>query len=233
MKKTGIFFVVLYLLIFLNIIGCSNKKDVAISEKIEDVSDTYLETSMKNIVISNKVIADVFENKKKFFDTELQKYIYLSEYSSTNYMDYDTEGKYEYVDDNDSQGEKQKILRWCEIDMNSDGNKEVLLELSSSNILLLHSEEGVVYGYAFNFRGMNSIKTDGSFQGSDSAATTYIGKIKFVGKECFYEEICVIDELNDNDPIYRIDKQESTKEEVQSYLEKQEAKENIVWNYVE
>lgn len=80
--------------------------------------------------------------------------------------------------------------------MDSDGNKEVLLELNSSNILVLHNEGNVIYGYAFPYRGMNSIKEDGSFQGSGSAADTYIGKLKFVDGECFYDEICAIDELD-------------------------------------
>lgn len=231
--KRSICFTMLFCLIILSIIGCSNKNTISKFENESGSLKNAVETGRTKCEMTNKIIAEVFENKERLYDIESQKYIYLREYISTNYMNCDDNGKYEYYYDNKSQDENQKILRWCELDMDSDGEEELLVEYSSSNILVLHNEEGIVYGYAFPFRGMNSIKTDGSFKGSDSVATTYIGKIKFVGRECFYEEICVKDELNENQPIYRIEGQSSTKEEANSYIEEQVKKENILWNEIQ
>lgn len=221
--------ILLCLVCILNIVGCSNEKEVAKLEKITVSSNLATEICMGNCSINNKKIAKVLENKKKYFDIELQKYMYLRDYASVNYMVHNDDGKYEYVNDGMDWSEKLKIKRWSETDMDSDGNKEVLLELNSSNILVLHDENNVIYGYAFPYRGMNSIKKDGSFQESSSAADTYIGKLKFIDGECFYDEICVIDELHEKKPIYRLNKKDSNRKVVKSYLKEQEKKENILW----
>lgn len=231
-KKRNTCFVMLFCLIILAMTGCSNKNTISKSENKSESLENSIETGNTKNEISNKIVAKVFENKEALYDVESQKYIYLREYKSTNFMDYDDSGKYEYENTSKSQDENQKIVRWCELDMDSDGEKEILVEYSSSNILVLHDEEGIVYGYAFPFRGMNSIKTDGSFTGTDSAATTYIGKIKFIGKECFYEEMCVKDELNKDKSIYRIKGQLRTKKEVNEYIKEQEKKEDILWNNI-
>lgn len=143
-------------------------------------------------------------------------------------MEPNSEEEYKYVSNKIDWKDKLKIKRWCEVDMDSDGNKETLIELSSSNILLLHSRKNVVYGYAFPFRGMNSVKRDGSFQGSDSAGTRYVGKLKFTNNKCFYDEICIIDELDKNKPIYRINKKNSNRKAVKLYLNKQEKRKMFV-----
>jgi hypothetical protein len=136
-------------------------------------------------------------------------------------------GKYTYYEDSSS--EDLKIDYWCEVDMDSDGNKEVILQTDYGNVLVLHSNDDTVYCYAFSFRGMNSIKTDGSFAKSGSAANTYIGKLKFVDGECFYDEICAIDELDANKLIYRINKKDTSRKKVISFLKKQEKKEQVLW----
>jgi hypothetical protein len=69
---------------------------------------------------------------------------------------------------------------------------------------------------------MKSIKADGCFEKSGSAANTYIGKLRFVDEECFYDEICAIDELDAKKTIYRINKKDTSREKVISFLKKQE-----------
>lgn len=199
----------------------------------EDNTSSVTESDKTENTISDKSIAEVFENQKQFFDTESQKYMHLKNYSSSNYMITNNNNKYEYVSD-DAAGDKTlEVLQWCQLDMDSDGKEEVLLQMSNGNILVLRNEDNVVYGYAFPFRGMKNVKIDGSFEGSGSAANCYIGRLKFENKECFYEEICVVDELDKDNLMYRINKQDSNKEATVLYMEEQKKKEDAVWTVVE
>lgn len=179
--------------------------------------------------IDNKLIASVISCDEKFFDTEIQEFIYLKEYASNNYMYSNNEGKYEYGSYEIDWHDNQKINRWCELDMDSDGNNEVLLELDSSNILVLHNEDDIVYGYAFPYRGMKCIKTDGSFECTGSVANTYIRKLKFIDGDCYYDELCAWDEVDSENLIFRINKKDNDRKSVKKYLAEQEVKEDAVW----
>ena len=139
------------------------------------------------------------------------------------------DGKYEYCGSGDDSSYDLSVDNWCQVDMDSDGNKEVVLETKHEIVLVFHSEKDKVYCYAFRYRGMKSIKTDGSFAGSSSAANTYIGKIRFANGECYYDEMCADDELDDDNQVYRINKKNVSKEEVKAFLEKQEKKEDVLW----
>jgi len=237
MKKVFIITCTLLLLL----IGCDKKESITTESEqsttqgleqhdYEEESVSSVENNIDINVISNQQLKEVFENKKTFLDTETQNYLYLDDYSSTNYMYPNDEDIYEYIKDADDSSERIEILRWAEVDMDLDGNTELLLELSNSNILVLHAHNEVVYGYAFPYRGMNGVKKDGTFQGSGSAADIYIGNLQFIEEQCVYNEICVIDELDLESPVYRIDKQNSTKEDVQTYIKNQEQKEEVLWN---
>ena len=230
---------VLCLIFTLNIAGCTNEKaDIVsgtssfsddlgtkVNAETELVANgVAIETNAEKRIIENKNILKVLKNKKKYFNTEFKEYRYLKDYSSSNYMNNNGEGKYVYNEDSGSAD--FKIDYWCEVDMDSDGNKEVILQTDYGNVLILHSEDNIVYCYAFPFRGMKNIKTDGSFESSGSAANTYIGKLRFVDGECYYEEICADDELEKDNPIYRINKKHTSREEVKSFIKQQEKKED-------
>ncbi|CDB14005.1 putative uncharacterized protein [Eubacterium sp. CAG:192] len=66
---------------------------------------------------------------------------------------------------------KVNIQSWCQVDMEADGEQEVVLQTDSGNELVLTYKDGKVYSYAFPFRGMKNIKTDGTFE-------SYKGDIK-------------------------------------------------------
>ena len=130
----------------------------------------------------------------------------------------------------ESNVEKTKIKFWCQVDIDYDGEQEVVLQTSLGNELVLTYKDGKVYCYSFPFRGMKNIKKDGSFESSGSAADTYIGRLKFNNGECYYSELCACDNENEESPIYRVNNKKTTKEQVDSFLKKQEEKENVVWS---
>jgi hypothetical protein len=232
---------VLCLIVMLNMAGCAREKAYTVSEtsqvldelmtetdiETDSVSISESETNAEKHNIKDKNILKVLRNEKKYFNTEFQEYRYLKDYSSGNYMDWSDDGKYEYLENGINKD--FKIDCWCEVDMDSDGSKEIVLMTSMETVLVLHSENDIVYCYAFPFRGMNSIKTDGSYACSGSAANIYIGKLRFVDGACYYDEMCADDELDKDNPFYRINKKNVSREEVKSFLNKQEENENVLW----
>jgi len=84
-------------------------------------------------------------------------------------MTVNSKGKYEYQ--KESNAEKINIQSWCQVDMDADGEQEVVLQTDSGNELVLTYKDGKVYSYAFTFRGMKNIKKDGTFE-------SYKGDIK-------------------------------------------------------
>ena len=194
------------------------------AQKLE-INKVEFKGTEKNI---NKQILNVLKNKKKYYNTELKKECYIKDYNSDNYMTVNSKGKYEYQ--KESNAEKINIQSWCQVDIDSDGEKEVVLKTGTGNEIVLTYKAGKVYSYAFPFRGTKNIKTDGTFESTGSASDTYIGRLKFDNGECYYSEICAADSSNEKSPIYRINNKKTTKEKVDDFLKKQNQKENVVWN---
>ena len=72
------------------------------------------------------------------------------------------------------------------IDMDEDGIPELLLNFQTrldSAVYVLHYHEGVLYGNAFGYRAMKSLKKDGTFDWSNSAFDSGTGRLKFRGAE--------------------------------------------------
>lgn len=178
--------------------------------------------------IQDKNILKVLRNEKKYYNTEFQKELYLKDYSSGNTVNWRIEEE-KCTYSNDSWKEDFTIACWCEVDMDGDGNKEVILQSDRGTELVLHSAEDIVYAWAFRFRSMKNIKVDGTFESSGGAADTEIWKLQFRDGECYCEEICINDELEKGKEIYRINKKTSSKRKVKKYLAQQNQKEEVVW----
>ena len=244
MKKIWI---LLCFMTMLSIVGCSQKKEVETVKKEEtaknqgatSVAETQEQTveakktnTQTQAKINDRLIGKVFENQAAFYDTATQKEVYLKDYVSSGYLIPSDSDKNENVGNHVSQeSEKVEMNRWCVADMDSDGNSELLIELSNTDILVLHRESDTVYGWEFPFRGMEQIKEDGTFISSGGAVVNFIEKLKFDGKNCSFIELCCMDmdEQDDSKRIYRINGKASTEKEVEEYFEKQEAKKDVLW----
>ena len=74
---------------------------------------------------------------------------------------YYEDGQEPYVSDN-SELIGYNFDSYTLLDMDGDGNEECLLA-ASQIVLVLHSEQNVIYGYTFGFRGMDSVYKNGTF----------------------------------------------------------------------
>ncbi|MCL2041056.1 MAG: hypothetical protein FWG84_03330 [Bacteroidales bacterium] len=72
-------------------------------------------------------------------------------------------------------------VRFTIVDMDGDGIPEVAMEHDPGIVRVLRYENGTVYGYSFDFRAMSGIKKDGSFEWSNGAFNSGVGRQKFDG----------------------------------------------------
>lgn len=192
----------------------------------EKKSDANNSSNLSNNSIAVTAIKDVIQNKKEFILTENNKPVFIKNYDSINCIYRSDDGSYEYI--NDDEKIENSFNQFCVIDIDKDGNPEALLECGSSNILVLHYENDAVYGFAFPYRGMCSVKKDGSYRSSGGAVSVYIDKIKFSGSKCTFEELCCLDEYDTKNP-YRINQQKVSKKEAEEYRNNFDNLENAEW----
>ena len=88
-------------------------------------------------------------------------------------------------------------------DLDGDGSQEVYLYHAGGDVIILHEEDGTVYGYLDVFRGFNNLCTNGIFVASSGASDNYwCGNISFDKETMRHDYIHVYDEYNPNRTIY-------------------------------
>jgi hypothetical protein len=129
-----------------------------------------------------------------------------------------------------------EATRFTVLDMDGDNVPEVVLELTVDQdrefYEILHISDGAVYGYNIVYRGLESLKTDGTFLYSNGAADNGHGKLKFQANAYEMEILGYMASSQTNGSItvsYFIDDQPVTEEAYQSFSKEQDEKEDVVW----
>jgi hypothetical protein len=161
----------------------------------------------------------VIQNEGNFFSTVDNKKILLNDYLK------------EYLPN-----EQLELTHFTVIDMDDDNIPEVVLELSVDSYPefyeILHYSDEQVYGYNFVYRGLEQLKTDGTFWASSGAADNECDKLKF--QNSAYETITLAysESKQDSNGItvsYYVNGQPVTKEKFDSFVHQQGAKDDVVW----
>ena len=128
-------------------------------------------------------------------------------------------------------GADRTYWEYCLIDMDGDGDVELLIRGDKSEIMLLTAEYGNVYGFSFSFRGMYYTKVDGSFCWNYHAGYGE-SKIKYFYDGTYKEEeLYRVEWGSDGDPDkYFIQGEEVTKEEFVRYCEENPSAEQVTWH---
>jgi len=172
-------------------------------------------------------IKAVIRNEKEFLQVYDGKKIFLKDFALDEFMSPNESGEYVYSYYLESPPEKQEFHQFSAIDMDNDDIPEVILEEKGRGTrLMFHYEDGVVYGFTFNFRGMKWIKPDGTYSGSDSASNSEVRKINFSKKRVFHTELAYAYGM---DNTFRINGKDVTQEELGKYMENQHEKEDAPW----
>lgn len=134
----------------------------------------------------------------------------------------------------DSSDAYQPELHFAVIDMDSDGVPEVVVEMfhnsESGNGVVLHYEDGTVYGYSYGVGELEDVKKDGSYSWID--AENYIGysKMQFFG--LYHKEVFLASYHSDGvskDSEYLINNISVTAAEIDAFCESQKQKDNVIW----
>lgn len=119
-----------------------------------------------------------------------------------------------------------KVKEYAFVDFDNDGIEELVIYTTSNYgvYVILHYEEGKVYGYMIEMSSLENLKADGSFTGSNGANSTCYLRMIFDKNNYSINAEATYDTIN---KIYRINNKEVSLEEITEYIEKWNQKEDI------
>ena len=124
------------------------------------------------------------------------------------------------------------------IDIDGDGENEVVLGLqingiSDSDFVILHYQNGEIYGYTLVYRAFMNLKTDGTFIFSSGSADWGIGRISFseAGYSINEQAYCQSghDSNNELTVQYFVNDASCSEDEFNDAVNSQEQKANVEW----
>ncbi len=116
------------------------------------------------------------------------------------------------------------------IDLDRDGNPEILLQLSEYfGFELLRYENGQVYGFPFVYRAMERITIAGEIHGSNGADDYGWYRVHFAGETMETEDVCWKHVDADYHFQYTIGGKEVTENEFEQLCNDLEGKEQPIW----
>ncbi|GEM_PF-1771641 len=136
-------------------------------------------------------------------------------------------------------GTNVTATRFTALDLDGDGMREVILQLSVDHadnygsIILRYGDDSIVYGYALQYRAFMDIKADGTASFSSGAAENGFGTLQFVENACSL--ICTTystasyDGGNNLHVAYTVDNKAATEAEFLSAIDLQNKKADAAW----
>ena len=119
------------------------------------------------------------------------------------------------------------------VDVDNDGQVEVLVRNSSGTTLLRHYN-GIVYGYNFSVQSMYCLNTDGTYYWNTNAGNTYgCDLLRFDGKKRVGKELHRVENDGTEQAKFFIEGIEVTEKVFQDYVAKQEPKTEVTWHRME
>ena len=163
---------------------------------------------------SNSLLNAVLNNEKTFI-TEKGEAMLLQDYMITSSKSYThlTTNPEEYVF----------------VDFDNDKIDELVINLSSDYglYLVLHYNGLDIYGYEFGIRSLNSLKVDGSFTGSNGAASTYYCRLTFENNKANITYTAIKDSTANH---FELNGKESSIQSINEYINDWNLKKSVEWN---
>lgn len=213
-----IFLIIVFGFLFLT--GCGNTVQNNTTEK-----DTKAPVSVSPDVNNNNLIFNIFksvlENNINFYSVDTNDKVNLKDFL-TNEQIY---------------GTTLKATHFTIIDMDGDKIPEIVLELADKGnnpvcYEVLHFINNEVNGYNIVYRGLENLKTDGTFIYSNGAADNGCGKLSFASSECITNTLGYsMSSEGEGEPkiSYFINNKPVTKELFHSFIKEEQGKRSVVW----
>lgn len=137
----------------------------------------------------------------------------------------------------DLNDEYMKIWEYAVVDLDADGQDEVVLFVvgaagDTGGKLILHREGEKVYGYKVDNRKLVDLKTDGTFYYSEGLGGTEDGIAVITnlsGSNMELDRITYAKEKNGEFDTFTVDREPATEEEYLDRVSQQEKKTNVKW----
>lgn len=130
----------------------------------------------------------------------------------------------------------QKYLTQCDnvqyavLDMDGDKKQEVLISGWTSDILVLHEENGSIYGFDFTFREMHNVRTDGSYYWNTNQGNTYgCSKLSFKNGICSVIELGRTELADNGVANFFVNGVRVAKDKYNSFTESLSDVDNVTW----
>ncbi|WP_353095616.1 hypothetical protein [Tissierella praeacuta] len=229
--KSRIMYILLVFLLSTSITACSgSKSDLNLnnSSSVNNSKDTdtspSLDSKSEDTKTTNNSVLEAYKavllNNAEFFSVDNKKKLSLND----------------FLTNKEIYGTILKVTHFTVLDMDGDDVPEVILELAVDNnpefYEVLHYMDDTVYGYNIVYRGLEGLKTDGTFQYSNGAADNGYGKLKFQSNAYETDILGYMESSQNNDDItisYFINNKSATKESYNSSIKEQDEKEDVVW----
>lgn len=244
--KSRIMRVFLVLLLSASISACSSSKDnlnqnnnsnSSSSVSGSEISDTSISTSSSssssdekienantNMPSDNNSVLEAFKavllNNAEFFSIDNKKKIFLDD----------------FLTNKEIYGAIFEVTHFAVLDMDGDKVPEVVLELTVDNnpefYEILHYMDGTVYGYNIVYKGLEGLKTDGTFHYSNGAADDGYGRLKFQSDTYETDILGHMESSQNNDSIsisYFINNKPVIEESYNSFIKEQDEKKDVIW----
>lgn len=126
------------------------------------------------------------------------------------------------------------ITKFALVDLDGDSYAELILWITVNEnidygVLVLHYDNNGVHGYAFAYRQMMEIKSDGTFHWSGGASNNGTARIKFCDTYTEYDYIGGVKENDDNGVSFYWNGEEISEEVYEQFYAEQDAKESAEW----
>ena len=159
------------------------------------------------------MLTAVLESKKTFI-SETGKAVYLKDYHIN--------------DGNAVDPILAEPTEYTFVDFDADGNDELVVNISPDYgcYLVLHYNGQDVFGYEFGVRALQALKTDGSFMGSNGAASNYYCQLSFEENQRNITYTAVKDSTMNR---FELNGKDCSIEELNEYINDWNLKEPVKW----
>ncbi|WP_312093613.1 hypothetical protein [Aminipila sp.] len=229
--KSRIMYILLVFLLSTSITACSSSKiNHSSSASNSKITDTSLSSDSKSDNIktampsNNNTVLEAYKavllNNAEFFSIDNKKKLSLDD----------------FLTNKEIYGADFKVTHFTVLDMDGDEVPEVVLELAVDDnpafYEVLHYMDDTVYGYNIVYRGLEDLKTDGTFQYSNGAADNGYGKLKFQLNAYETDILGYMKSSQNNDNItisYFVNNKSVTEESYNYFIKEQDQKKDVVW----
>lgn len=185
----------------------------------------YNNSNLENNVENNKV--NIYENEDLNMDVDINTRLFDVMNSCITFID-STNNRVMFNEYKISNEEKAVPSKYAYVDLDNDGIEELVVLTTSDYgaYIILKYQDNDIYGHMIGIRSFEKLKVDGSFIGSSGANNNEYLTITFNENKYSLNKEAVFDE---NNQIYQIKGKDVTKDEINTFVEEWNKKENVKW----